>query len=66
MERVLRRWRFRDSLLLLPTALLAATLALALPSLHVELPGAEGDAFATDTTASPRPPHRGTEGGASS
>jgi len=53
----------RNRLLIVTIALLAATLALALPNLDVEIPGAEGESFATDTIASPRPPHRGTEGG---
>ncbi len=34
-------WRSRNPLLILTIALLAATVALALPSLHVEIPGVE-------------------------
>ena len=44
----------RNPLLVLTVALLAATLQLALPNLHVEVPGAEDEALPGETIASPR------------
>lgn len=45
----------RNPLLVLTAALLAATLQLALPNLHVEIPGAEDEPLPGETIASPRP-----------
>jgi len=53
----------RNPLLLLTAALLAATVQLALPNLHVEVPGAEGESRQEETIASPRPMKHATAGG---
>jgi hypothetical protein len=53
----------RNPLLVLTAALLAATLQLALPNLHVEVPGAEDEALPGETIASPRPTKNETAGG---
>jgi len=45
----------RNPLLVLTAALLAATLQLALPNLHVEVPGAEDEPLPGETIALPRP-----------
>ena len=45
----------RNPLLVLTAALLAATLQLALPNLHVEVPGAEDEPLPGETIASSRP-----------
>ena len=45
----------RNPLLLLTAALLAATLQVALPNLHVEVPGAEDEPLPGETIAWPRP-----------
>jgi hypothetical protein len=53
----------RNPLLVLTAALLAATLQLALPNLHVEVPGAEDESLSGETIASPRPTKNETAGG---
>jgi len=53
----------RNALLIVTVALLAATLRLALPELHVEVPGAEGAALPGEPIASPRPTKQETGGG---
>ena len=45
----------RNPLLVLTAALLAATLEVALPNLHVEVPDADGEPLPGETIASPRP-----------
>ena len=52
----------RNPLLVLTAALLAATLQLALPNLHVEVPGAEDEPLLGETIASPRPTKNETAG----
>ena len=49
------RWLGRNPLLVLTAALLAATLQVALPNLHVEVPGTEDEPLPGETIASPRP-----------
>ena len=52
----------RNPLLVLTAALLAATLQLALPNLHIEVPGAEDEPLPGETIASPRPTKNETAG----
>ncbi len=52
----------RNPLLVLTAALLAATLQVALPNLHVEVPGAEDEPLPGETSASPRPTQHETAG----
>ena len=52
----------RNPLLVLTAALLAATLQLALPNLHVEVPGAEDEPLPGETIALPRPTKNETAG----
>jgi hypothetical protein len=52
----------RNPLLVLTAALLAATLQVALPNLHVEVPGAEDEPLPGETMASPRPAKNETAG----
>ncbi len=53
----------RNPLIILPVSLLAATLSVALPTLHVEILGAEDEPVASETIVSPRPTSHGTPGG---
>jgi hypothetical protein len=53
----------RNPFLLLTAALLAATLQVALPNLHVEVPGAEDEPVPGETIDSPRPTKNETTGG---
>ena len=57
------RWLGRNPLLVLTAALLAATLQVALPNLHVEVPGAEDEPLPGETIASPRPTKHETKAG---
>jgi len=56
----------RNPLLVLTAALLAATLQLALPNLHVEVPGAEDEPLPGETIAWPRPTKNETARGSMS
>ena len=53
----------RNPLLTVPVSLLAATLSVALPNLHVEILGAEDEPVASETIVSSRPTGHGTPGG---
>ena len=56
----------RNPLLVLTAALLAATLEVALPTLHVEVPGAEDEPVPGETIDSPRPTKNETARGSMS